>query len=96
VLSHRHSATTAILNMFVEAECTHRTLASTRNPVSSTWATPVAAIPARIVSRTPDARTSPAIRTLNDATVPADSGVPNNSASASAVRAVDRNCPAYR
>jgi len=30
------------------------------------------------------------------ATVPDDSGMPNSSASASAVRFLDRNCPAYR
>ena len=30
------------------------------------------------------------------ATVPADTGVPNNSARACAVRCLDRNCPTYR
>jgi hypothetical protein len=35
-------------------------------------------------------------RAVSAATVPDDSGMPNSSASASAVRFLDRNCPAYR
>jgi hypothetical protein len=39
---------------------------------------------------------APGQRAVSAATVPQDSGMPNSSASACAVRSLDRNCPAYR
>jgi hypothetical protein len=38
----------------------------------------------------------PAARAVSAETVPEDSGMPTSSASACAVRSLDRNCPAYR
>jgi hypothetical protein len=53
-----------------------------------------AAICPRACSRNPPSL--PAARAVMPATVPDDSGMPDNSASACAVRFSGRNCPAYR
>ena len=78
----------------VRAQCTQCSRPSTRNPVSSNPATSLAAIRSRTCSRNPSSR--PAARAVSAATVPDDSGMPNSSASACAVRFLDRNCPMYR
>jgi hypothetical protein len=73
----------------VRAQCTPASLPSTRNPVSSKPATPLAAMFWRACSRNPPS--FPAARAVSAATVPDDSGTPNSSASACAVRFFDRN-----
>jgi len=78
----------------VRAQCTLCSRPATRNPVSSNPATSAAAIWPRTCSRNPPGR--PEARAVSAATVPDDSGTPNSSASACAVRCLDRNCPAYR
>ena len=78
----------------VRAQCTQASLPSTRNPVSSNPAAPLAAICSRTCSAKPSSR--PAARAVSAATVPDEHGMPNSSASASVVRSLDRNCPAYR
>jgi len=78
----------------VRAQCTQCSLPSTRNPVSSNPATSLPAICSRACSRNPLSR--PAARAVMPATVPDDSGMPNSSASACAVRFLDKNCPRYR
>ncbi len=75
----------------VEAECTHRSLPWTRSPVSSKFTTGAAARFARTDSRNPPS--PPAARALIAATVPCETGVPNSSANAAAVRFLDRNSP---
>lgn len=78
----------------VRAQRTQASLPATRNPVSSNPATPLTAICPRTCSRNPPSR--PAARAVSAATVPDEHGMPNSSASASAVRSLDKNCPAYR
>ena len=78
----------------VRAQCTQCSRPSTRNPVSPNPATGLPAICSRACSRNPPSR--PAARAVSAATVPGDSGTPNNSASACAVRCFDKNCPMYR
>ena len=78
----------------VRAQCTQRSRPSIRNPVSSNPATPLAVMFPRTRSRKPSS--FPAARAVMAATVPDDSGTPNSSASACAVRFLDRNCPMYR
>ena len=78
----------------VRAQCTQRSRPSARNPVSSNPATPLAVMFSRTRSRKPSS--FPAARAVMAATVPDDSGTPNSSASACAVRFLDRNCPMYR
>jgi hypothetical protein len=75
----------------VEAECTHRSRPSTRSPVSSKFTTSAAARLVRTHSRNPPSRV--AARVVIAATVPSETGVPNSSVNAAAVRFVDRNCP---
>ena len=77
-----------------EPKCTQCSRPSTRNPVSSNPATSAAAMVSRTCARKPSSL--PAARAVMPATVPDDSAMPNSSASACAVRSVDRNCPAYR
>jgi len=78
----------------VRAQCTQASLPSTRNPVSSNPATSLAAICSWTCSRNPSSR--PAARAVSAATVPDEHGMPNSSASATAVRSLDKNCPACR
>jgi len=78
----------------VRAQCTQCSRLSTRNPVSSNPATSAAAMLSRTRSRKPPSL--PAARAVMPATVPEDTGMPNSSASACAVRCLDRNCPMYR
>ena len=78
----------------VRAQCTQCSRPSTRNPVSSDPATSLAAICPRACYMNPPSR--PAARTVRPATVPEDSGMPNSSASACAVRSLDRDWPMYR
>src|SRR5512135_194855 len=78
----------------VRAQCTQCSLPSTRNPVSSKPTTSQPAISSR--TRSTNSPSRPAARAVTPATVPADSGVPNSSANACAVRSLDRNCPTYR
>ena len=80
--------------LLVRAQCTQASRPATRNPVSSNPATSLAAICSRARSKNPSSR--PATRAASAATVPDDSGAPNSSASACAVRCWDRNCPRYR
>lgn len=75
----------------MEAECPHRSLPSTRSPVSSKCTTGSAASLARTHPVNPP--NAPAARLVIAATVPAQTGEPNNSANADAVRFLDRNCP---
>jgi hypothetical protein len=75
----------------VRAQCTQASRPSTRNPVSSTPATSLATIAWRI--RSVNSPSLPAARAVTVATVPDDTGTPNSSASACAVRFLDRNCP---
>jgi hypothetical protein len=87
----RRSCTKTKLYFPVDAECTHRSRPSTRNPVSSKFTTCAAARLVRTHSRNP---LSPfAARVAIVATVPSETGVPNSSANAAAVRLLDRNCP---
>ena len=88
----RRACTMSRVYLAVRAQCTQCSLPSTRNPVSSNPATGLAAISSRARSRNPPSR--PAARAVIPATVPSDSGMPNSSASACAVRFFDRNCPA--
>jgi hypothetical protein len=75
----------------VDAECTHRSLPSTRSPVSSKLTTGAATRWPRTQSVNPS---SPAAaRVVIVATVPIETGVPNSSPNAAAVRLRDRNCP---
>ena len=64
-------------------------LALTRSPVSSKFTTSAATRWARTHSVPP----SPAAAGVIAETVPAETGVPNNSANAAAVCLRDRNCP---
>jgi len=75
----------------VRAQCTQCSLPSTRSPVSSKPTTSLAASRSRTQSRNSPSR--PAARPVTSETVPADSGVPNSSANACAVRFLDRNWP---
>jgi hypothetical protein len=75
----------------VRAQCTQYSLPATRNPVSSNPATSEAAMASATSSR--KCPRPSAARWVIVATVPSQTGVPNNSASACAVRFLDRNCP---
>jgi len=78
----------------VRAQCTQASLPSTRNPVSPDPATSLAVMCCRTCSANPSSR--PAARAVSAATVPDEHGMPDSSPSATAVRSLDRNCPAYR
>ncbi len=78
----------------MRAQCTQCSLPATRNPVLSNPATALAVMFPRARSR--NSSSLPAARAVIAATVPADSGMPNSSASACAVRFFDRNWPIYR
>ena len=90
----RRGCTMSRVYLPVRAQCTQCSRPSTRNPVSSKPATSLAVMFPRTRSRKPSRR--PAARAVIPATVPGDSGMPNSSASACAVRFFDRNCPMYR
>lgn len=90
-LTPRRSCTVISEYLPVDAECTHRSLPSTRSPVSSKFTTGAATRWARTHSVNPPRRW--AARLVIVATVPIDTGVPNSSANAAAVRLRDKNCP---
>jgi hypothetical protein len=75
----------------VRAQCTQCGVPATRSPVSSNPATSASARRSVSWLRKPSRRS--AARVVMLATVPSDTGVPNSSASAWAVRFLDRNCP---
>jgi hypothetical protein len=77
-----------------ERACTQASRPATRNRVSPDPATSLAAICSRACSANPSSH--PAARAVSAATVAGEHGMPDSSASASAVRSLDRNCPAYR
>jgi hypothetical protein len=78
----------------VRAQWTQCSRPATRRPVSSNPATSAAAMRSPTSVRNPPS--PPAARAVKRATVASLTGVPNNSASAWAVRFFDRNCPTYR
>ena len=78
----------------VRAQCTQCSLPATRSPVSSNPATSASAIRSPTWVRNPSSPS--AARAVMLATVASETGVPNSSASAWAVRFFDRNCPTYR
>ena len=95
VIDHGESAAISRVYLPVRAQCTQCSRPSTRNPVSSKPATSLAVMSSRTRSRNPSSFL--AARAVMPATVPGDSGMPNSSASACAVRFLDRNyCPMQR
>jgi hypothetical protein len=87
----RRSCTKIRLYFPVEAKCTHRSRPATRNrSLVEVHHLPAARL-VRTHSRNPP---SPlAARVGIAVTVPSETGVPNSSANAAAVRFLDRNCP---
>ena len=84
----------SLLYLGVEAECNQWFRPSQRSPVSSKLTTKEALMRALTWAR--NSVRSAAARAVTAATVPSDTGTPNSSPMAWAVRFLDRNCPMNR